>query len=386
MTEYRFARAGEEADILDFINLVFSQNARPHDFEKLLPKVYAHPGFAPLHALALEEGRIRGAVAMLPVELRLQGAASPLRAGYIGSVSVHPKYRGRGFMKALLRMQIDEASRRDYDFLALGGQRQRYGYFGFEKCGVGVEFHVNAANVRHALPPPAEAGQPGREFIFSQVEGGDGFALDFIARLHESQPVSCLRPRKLLHDTLRTYGMTPYLIQDEVSGRPMGYLTAFDGDISELALENKALLPSVIRCWMAGRKSCSVYVPGFDQEALEAMQAFSESYAIRDSQLFSVLRWDRMLDSSLRFAAHVGRPLPQEKITVEIENAGRVTLAHQAGQASAYFAPDAAPACRMTEKQAVQCFFSSFSALYPSFAPLRPWLPLPIDIPVADHF
>ena len=40
----------------------------------------------------------------------------------------------------------------------------------------------------------------------------------------------------------------------------------------------------------------------------------------------------------------------------------------------------------MTEKQAVQCFFSSFSALYPSFAPLRPWLPLPIDIPVADHF
>ena len=42
--------------------------------------------------------------------------------------------------------------------------------------------------------------------------------------------------------------MTPYLIQDEVSGRPVGYLTAFDGDISELALENKALLPSVIRC------------------------------------------------------------------------------------------------------------------------------------------
>ena len=67
MTEYRFARPEEEPEVLDFINAVFSQAVRPHDFEKLIPKVYAHPGFAEMHAVAVEERRIRGAVAMLPM-------------------------------------------------------------------------------------------------------------------------------------------------------------------------------------------------------------------------------------------------------------------------------------------------------------------------------
>ncbi len=49
----------EEEQLLDFINLVFSQVRVPHDFEALLPKVYAHPGFSRLHAVAAEEGRIR---------------------------------------------------------------------------------------------------------------------------------------------------------------------------------------------------------------------------------------------------------------------------------------------------------------------------------------
>ena len=67
MTEYRFARPEEEPQILDLIDLVFSQGSRPHDFRKLLPKVYAHPGFAGFHAVAVRENRIRAVIAMLPL-------------------------------------------------------------------------------------------------------------------------------------------------------------------------------------------------------------------------------------------------------------------------------------------------------------------------------
>lgn len=382
MIEYRFARPEEEADILDFINLVFSQNARPHDFEKLLPKVYAHPGFSQYHAVAVENGRIKGTVAMLPLEIRVKGTETPLRAGYIGSVSVHPKARGEGHMIALMQMQIEEARRRDYDFLSLGGQRQRYGYFGFEKCGVGVRFHVNASNVRHALKDASND-----DYSFVPVNEPNSSALNAIARLHESKPLSCVRSRELLGDILHTFNGEPYLILGNICGEPCGYLVAMDGDITELALADGAEdVRAVIKCWMEGRKKSAVYISGYDQDMIRALQAFSESYTLSDSQMIRVFHWQRVLDAGLRLAVQTGKSLPEGEITVEIENAGCYTLANRKGEASVRQDTGAEPVCRMTQQQAAHGFFSSLSALYPPESALKGWMPLPLDIPVTDQF
>ena len=42
MSEIRIEKgcAGELPDILDFANYVFSQTSQPHDFRRLLPKLY----------------------------------------------------------------------------------------------------------------------------------------------------------------------------------------------------------------------------------------------------------------------------------------------------------------------------------------------------------
>ena len=132
MTEYRKAFRHEEADILDFINYVFSQAHRPHDFKRLLPKVYAHEGFYRWHYVAVENGRIRGTVAVLPVEMPF-GEGQSLKIGYVGSVSAHPYDKGAGHMKKLMQLMLED-TKDQYDLLALGGRRQRYQYFGFE-CG-----------------------------------------------------------------------------------------------------------------------------------------------------------------------------------------------------------------------------------------------------------
>lgn len=150
MTEYRLARPQEEADVLDFINMVFSMHSQPHDFAALLPKVYAHPGFARYHYVAVEDGHIRGTVALLPLTLRVEENCA-LKAGYIGSVAVHPYSRGAGHMKALMRMALTDAEAQGYDLLALGGRRQRYAYFGFKKGGQRLTFSLNSDNVRHAM-------------------------------------------------------------------------------------------------------------------------------------------------------------------------------------------------------------------------------------------
>ncbi len=387
MPEYRFARPEEEEEILDFINLVFSQKARPHDFAKLLPKVYAHPGFFRYHAVAVEDGRIRGLVAMIPLELRAKGCDFSLRGGYIGSVSVPRRYEHRGFMRALMDIQLQEAQRQNLDFVALGGQRQRYGYWGFEKCGVGVEFHVNGANVRHALIPRAGESSENDALHFIPVDEDQSNALDIIARLQENQPLFCVRARERLCDILHTYCARPYLIADTRTEKPLGYLTAFDDNISELALENGPdRLYDVIRCWMKDKKSCLVHLSGYQPELIRAMQRISESFSFSDSQMMRVLRWDRVLTFALRLAAAMGNPLPPQNAAVEIEHVGRLSLSSKGGLPQAAFDPQSEPLCVITEKQAITYFFSSFSALYPPHPALRGWLPLPLDIPVADQF
>ena len=63
MIEYRFAAPEHRADLIDFINYVFSQNSVPHDFKTLIPKVYADGrGYDGIHAIVLDDGRVKGVV------------------------------------------------------------------------------------------------------------------------------------------------------------------------------------------------------------------------------------------------------------------------------------------------------------------------------------
>lgn len=84
MSEIRIEKgcAGELPDILDFANYVFSQSSQPHDFRRLLPKLYGeNSGSEGYHYLVREDGRIRAMVCAMPLSLLV--AAS--RCGRRGS-------------------------------------------------------------------------------------------------------------------------------------------------------------------------------------------------------------------------------------------------------------------------------------------------------------
>lgn len=364
MTEYRFARPEEEAEALDFINAVFSQAARPHDFAKLIPKVYAHPGFSGLHAVAVEDGRIRGTIAMLPITVRAGDAA--LKCGYIGSVSVHPRFRGKGYMKELMRMQIEEARRQGFDFMSLGGQRQRYQYFGFVRYGDTIHFYLNQANARHALPKETP-------FRFAPAEERHA---ETIAALHQAQALYCERPRLL--DTLRTYGGVPYAI---LNGDAFsGYLVSMGEQITELCLRNEADLPAVMSAWMREHKSSEVLCGGERTERIRGLAAFAENYAISPSAMIKVLNWENLLRTLLRL-----RSLADGERVIKIENVGAFRLAVENGQA--VVVPSLSqPDYTWTETEASEALFSPLHASLVPDPLLRSWLPLTMDIPIPDQF
>ncbi|MBR4540326.1 MAG: GNAT family N-acetyltransferase [Clostridia bacterium] len=376
MTDYRFARSDEEEEILDLINAVFSQKARPHDFTRLIPKVYAHPGFSRFHAVAEVDGRIRGTVAMLPIDVQMGQDGNTLRGGYIGSVAVHPRFEKQGLMRALMAMQAEHARQTGLDFMALGGQRQRYNYHGFEKADLGLQFSVNAANVRHALKDvtPAE---------LAPLSGPDDPALDALYDLYAAQPARCLRSRELFYDTLRTYNSAAWAVRDQ-KGNLVGYLVAMDNEITELVLRDEALLPQVIRAWMENRPRCAVKCPGWHLERAAALNAFAEGCEVSGHQMLRVLNWELTLNAALSFR-HAIVPLPEGRRVIRVEGTGTWALEVTANQ-TRVSPTDDAPMLSLSEKQATALFFSPLSMLTVRDPLLRCWLPLPLDIPTADQF
>ena len=364
MTEYRFARPEEEAEVVDFIDAVFSRAARPHDFERLIPKVYAHPGFAPFHAVAVEDGRVRGNIAMLPMTVHV--GENVLRGGYIGSVSVHPRFRSKGYMKRLMGMLIEQAQRQGYDFMSLGGQRQRYQHFGFARYGCGFRFSVGQANARHALP---------KETPFTFIPANESH-VEKMAALHAKQPLHCERPRFL--ETLRTYGGAPYVIMN--GDDFCGYLVALDDEITELRLARESDLPGVTAAWLRDHKGCEICCGGEMTERISGLSAFAECYTVGPSAMLKVLNWQNTLHAVMN-----ARPLPDGERTVQIEGAGTYRLKAENGKAEAVPC-SSQPDFVWTETQAVEALFSPLNALLTPDPVLRVWLPFTLEIPVADQF
>ena len=274
MTEYRFATAQDLPKVIDFIDLVFSQAARPHDFAKLIPKVYGDGhDYSHIHAIALEDGEIRGCVAVLPYDMTMAGQT--LRVGYLGSVSVHRLSRGAGHMKKLMQMQIDKARADGCDMILLSGQRQRYGYFGFYLVGAIYGYSITHANVRHAL-----ADTNASSFTFEKITQGE--ARDYAFSLYQQQPMCCARPKERFAEYMLNFESEGWLIKN--NGQNAGYLVSSSDQkgIREIVLEDGALVPAVLKAWMTcfGVRNLSLTVAPYDAALNRTLSAFAEGYSI----------------------------------------------------------------------------------------------------------
>lgn len=239
MIEYRFAAPEHRADLIDFINYVFSQNSVPHDFKTLIPKVYADGrGYDGIHAIVLDDGRVKGVVGQYPVHASFGGA--PLEIGYIGSVSTHPYARGSGYMIKMMEMQAEHAKETGIDVMMLGGQRQRYEYYGYSPVGCQYTYQVNAANVRHALRS-VDASTVGWKRFADAAEA----EIDLAYRLYQQQPITGVRSREDFELIMRTWRAEPYLLLHEAE--VLGYMVVSGTDsVSELVVSDVSCVPALI--------------------------------------------------------------------------------------------------------------------------------------------
>ena len=379
MTEYRFATAQDLPKVIDFIDLVFSQSARPHDFAKLIPKVYGDGhDYSHIHAIALEDGDIRGAVAVLPYDMTIAGHT--LRVGYLGSVSVHRLSRGAGHMKKLMQMQIEKAKADGLDLLVLGGQRQRYGYFGFYPAGGSFSYTIGHANVRHAL------GNVDASCItFEKLLQDEGS--EYAYALYQQQPVCGARSKEHFAEIACSFNAQGWLVKQ--NGQNAGYLIA-DTDckaITEIVLENDALVPAVLKAWMAAYsiRYLEVVAAPYNKALNRTLSAFCEGYSIGQDGYVLVLNHANVIRSWMALKSSV-TPLSEGVLTLSI-NGEALEIKVENGAVSVEKPSNEADLC-LTEEQAASLLYS-FNRFYaPEYSCAIPadWFPLPLNIMRADTF
>lgn len=373
--EFRFATPADKQDLLDFINLIFSQTSRPHRFERLLPKAYAeNVERSDIHAVAVCDGRIRGCVGVYPFTLTVAG--EPLKVGYMGSVSVHPSARGQGVMKRLMSMQLQRARETGLDMLLLGGQRQRYEYYGFEPCGAAYHYEVTQANLRHC---------------WSDLDvGGLSFeplaSADYAYELYGAQPVTGARTREGFIAACQSFGGQPWLIRRD--GKEAGYLIA-SGEgrgLTELVLEEEAFIPGVVKAWMEknDRRDLSIRVAPHDEPLNRALAAFAEGYSIAADGAMNCLNPSKVIGAYLRLKNRLS-PLSDGVLRLGIRGAEAFEIAVEDGRVR-IASPSGPLDAELDGLQATRLAFDYNRFGAPRVACPSDWFPLPQSLPIADTF
>jgi len=330
MVEYRRARAEEAADILDFINYVFSQAHYPHDFRKFNPKMYAsgYP-FWKEHYVAVEDGRIKATLSITKGEIERGG--EKFTCGHVGQVSVHPYARGGGHMKALMRMADEDMQKDGWDFAELNGLRQRYEYFGYTQGGMKCFMTVTPTNIRHVLK--------GAESRMSVKERTDNSVWERVYDLYDEN--------------------------GKVIGK-VGKGTLQIGDLSRAPEACDAFFRAT------GETGMSISAAPYETERIRAISAFCEDVQLKTCMQYRVYHFEKVLRAGLALRAQAGL-LPDGVRTVEIDGqaieirveGGRVTVGPgRSGEGR-----------KLTAMQAQEMMFSAVSpALYPDMP--AGWFPI----------
>ena len=375
MFTYRKATPEEVPELLDLANYVFSQASVPHDFAKLLPKVYAQDApydEAEQFVAVRDDGRIRALIALRHMMLTLPGDS--LHIGFVGTVSVHPYARGEGHMKKLMAHMTQQAENQHVDVLVLGGQRQRYQYFGFENAGYRYQFRITGNNVRHALKDVVCD-----DISFADMSTCTEEQLDLAYSLHARKGIRIERAKDRFVEILRSWASEVCIILrgDEM----IGYLA---GNGMEIAVTDEAMLPAVIKAMLAQRslKEVTVNVAPWETERIRTLAALAEGWSLRHPDMVHVLNWEHTLQALLTLRAQY-LPLADGTCVIAIDGTGyEISVS---GGIAAVSKTDKAAQLSLTSMEAQQLLFGleQFTMPHPLFAN---WLPLPMDVATADAF
>ena len=323
------------------------------------------------HFVAKENRKIRAVVADRIIETTFAG--SRLKIGFIGSVAVHPDFRGKGYMINLMNLAAQEAKKAGVQLLLLSGKRQRYGYFGFENGGVVYRFELSPENVSHALAD-VDAGR----ISYHELTENDPEEIRFACELNRQKICHTERNADDFLRIVHSWNKSCFVICRD--GVPVGYCC---DTFQELTLKDESDYPAVIKAMFPDTGTVTVCAGMHERKKIAFLSSICEDYCITHCEKVCVLDWKAVLDTLLTFKSGITTLTDGEKsflidgvcVAVSVIN-GRVAV------------KDGIPdrnTVALGHNEAERLFFELDASL-PGKDRFGNWFPLPFFLDNADAF
>jgi predicted acetyltransferase len=369
-------------ELTRFLNRAFG---RPEDYRRFYPRDYGPPAQRMTGQYAiLEDNKIVAAAGIVPITWRVGPAT--LRIACVGNVAVELEQRGRGLMQTLMRFVLQQIRQENYPLALLGGQRQRYQYFGWERAGTWVKFSISRSNLKHhrqatGLPP-----------ITLEPLGEDPQTIADLTRLHEAQPVRCDRPPDHLDKWLRRWESRPFVAR-AADGSTVGYAVVADKSncVTEMVCGRADTARAMVRALVEQRESDSLdwQIGPMDLPLQHILGEFAEQMQLTSAGNWQILDWPAVVGTLLQ-ARHALSPLPAGSLSIHIR--GQQTLRLEVE--NHYARCQVTPLRSDWEIDPMQLTRLLFGPLPPHrvmplpshAAILNAWCPLPLSIPRQDQF
>lgn len=392
MTDYTIRRAApaDYEDLLDFGNYVFHI-----DFRALLPKLYGnHPELAADHVLVTEQRqggeRIQSMVGCFKIPLQVAGKKLLVRG--IGTVSVHPYARGKGYMRLAMHRAIDDAQAEGTDMMVLSGRKQRYQHYGFEKCATQYEFSLSRS-VSEQLHKYGVEGICGKvstaEYTVLPVSEGKAYEPQ-CAALFASQPVYAQREN--FFEVASSWSADVRVILK--NGAFLGYGTISKAygacAINELVLNDwRNPVPAVLALFDAAETDrAEIIAMPFQKELIHALTLIAEKGSISSGYGINVLNYPAVIEAFMQMKSNLF-PLPDGHYVIDVIEKGKTEITVKDGKVSANPAPDGMEAdIRLSHLQMMDFLFAPTGTMgvcgkQPALE--KAWFPIPVCFSEQDN-
>lgn len=291
----------DEKELLEVLDDVFfsdDDEETKRCFLELLPKLYKdryNPGYN--NVILKEDNTIKAAIGCYPLDVT--AADRKLRCMGIGNVAVAKDSRRKGYMVELMNLALDIMKNEDFDYSLLGGQRQRYGYFGYEPIGSVQRFTINKGNIAHIKGKDYKTS-----FVSKEVAGTDVETIDRMVELYKSLPYYMDRNRENCVDVLQSWRSVPYAVFD--GGEFKGYFSVEKfGGLQEFKAVDAEDAIDIILCAMdvIGTDSVTFSVPVFDTALCDYMIRYGCGASTNPADMINIFNFGRFIEAFLAIKA-----------------------------------------------------------------------------------
>ena len=374
MANYLKASPTDHDDIVDFGNYVFKT-----DFKSLLPKLYnGQIDTTSYHFLVKEAEKIKAMVGSFPLELNVLGET--LHGFGIGTVSVHPYSRSKGYMKTLMQNAMDEMYEEHADFAILSGQKQRYEYFGFTPSGVKVCFTVNSTNLKH------KGIQSEGSLVLKSFDTISPDELTQLHQMHHSKPLHSTRILEHFITICKTWESKAYALYNE--DRLSGYIILSDQAVQDFYICTPHLLGQVLATVMKDFSLDELYlsIGNYEHAYLTYLLDLCENYQVCTATSLNILNYHNFISAFLKFKQTYVE-LEKGQLVLEIQN--REKLLIEVGEAILITPTTLSPDISLSHPDAIHLLCDPIQVFAPTLLAkqrlVSSWFPLPFTYCPLDN-